>query len=595
MKNRLSLAISELKDNLEQRKALEHAGNCVLLAGPGTGKTQVMITKLAVMAETVSPGRKIACLTYSNQCVKELRNRVSLISPIALRSCFVGTVHSFCFQEIFRPFYELVTSKNPYEFRIPPKSVIDKIGLESIESIFPFREDIKWKEIQLFRRINILRETKDWHNNVLERPIIEEYEKRIEAQGLIDYDSIVLISLQLVKKHNWVRKILKAKFPALFVDEYQDLGAALHELVEELCFEEGIQLFAAGDPHQSIYAFNGSNPRLLEELANRENVTAIRLRKSYRWNPKSVNPLNGLEIACEDQVNKLDLRAFAERCNVYQCPKGHPEQIERIFTSIIPNLLDKRILPGEIGVLYQDKYQGNRLAEVAQKIGQKFCRFDKEGWYIRTRITDFLEICAKWSTGDENSCGLGLNQIFNDWQKLCNNWREDSENVLNQKICNFLFQGRNQKFSLGEWLTLFRQSEAFNDLASNFEIEDDLKEFEIFLESVSKKGALSSFTLEEFGKMGGDKEYLNLSTIHSSKGLEYRTVIIPFLDQGFFPRTYNSTLQDIHERRRLFHVAISRAKSDIHLLWSGHYENQYGRRFTYGPSIFLTEMGLTLE
>lgn len=593
MKNRLSLAISDLKNNLEQRKALEHTGNCVLLAGPGTGKTQVMVTKLAVLAETVSSGRKIACLTYSNQCVKELRNRISEISPIALRSCFVGTVHSFCFQEIFRPFYELATGANTYEFKIPPKSVIDKIGLESVKSIFPSRENIKWREIQLFRRINILRETKDWKDNVLERPIIEEYEKRLEAQGLIDYDSIVLISLLLVKKHNWVRKILKAKFSDLFVDEYQDLGIALHGLVEELCFAEGIKLFAAGDPHQSIYAFNGSNPRLLEELANRENVTAIRLKKSYRWSPQTANLLNRFEIAGQDHYNELDLSAFADRCEVHQCPKGHSEQIDRIFTSIIPDLLNKGVLPGEIGVLYQDKNQGNKLAEVAQKEGYKFCRFDKEGWYPKTRITDFLEICAKWSRCDKDSCGFGLNQIFNDWQKLCNNWREDSDNVMNQNICNFLFQGRKQSFSLFEWLSLFRQSEAFNDLEGNFEMNDDIKEFEILLERTSKNGVLASLTLEEFGKMGGDKDYLNLSTIHSSKGLEYRTVVIPFLDQGIFPWN-NSTPQNIDERRRLFHVAISRAKTDIHLLWSGCYENHYGRRLTNGPSIFLKEMGLAL-
>ena len=85
---------------------------------------------------------------------------------------------------------------------------------------------------------------------------------------MIDFDDMPLLAYRMTKEHDWIRDALRARFPVLFVDEYQDLGHALHELVLLLCCGGGIRLFAVGDADQSIYGFTGANPELLESLTN---------------------------------------------------------------------------------------------------------------------------------------------------------------------------------------------------------------------------------------------------------------------------------------------------------------------------------------
>src|SRR5882724_1211093 len=93
----------------------------------------------------------------------------------------------------------------------------------------------------------------------------------------------------MIQAHPWIQQALQARFPILFIDEYQDLGHALHELVLKLCFEAGIRLFAVGDGDQSIYAFAGANPDLLRSLAERDDVRDIHLRLNYRSGTKIID------------------------------------------------------------------------------------------------------------------------------------------------------------------------------------------------------------------------------------------------------------------------------------------------------------------
>ena len=117
---------------------------------------------------------------------------------------------------------------------------------------------------------------------------IEAYEAELRRKGLIDFDDMPLLAFKMIKDHGWIRDALRARFPILFVDEYQDLGHALHELVLLLCFQSGIRLFAVGDADQSIYGFIGANPELLRDLTARSDVTTLRLRFNYRSGAKII-------------------------------------------------------------------------------------------------------------------------------------------------------------------------------------------------------------------------------------------------------------------------------------------------------------------
>src|SRR5262249_38681400 len=108
------LAAEDLRDNPGQWRVYESRGHCVVLAGPGSGKTKVITTKLArILAEDVRPPRHVACITYSNECARELRRRLKRLGVDDRSRAFIGTVHSFCLQQVLRPFAHLAGSSFP--------------------------------------------------------------------------------------------------------------------------------------------------------------------------------------------------------------------------------------------------------------------------------------------------------------------------------------------------------------------------------------------------------------------------------------------------------------------------------------------------
>jgi len=164
-----------------------------------------------------------------------------------------------------------------------PVELPEKIFADSVDLILG-NENPKFVRTHFdkFRRSVLDRTSVAWLGSDRYAPLILEYERLLEQAGKIDFDSMVLAGLALIKNHAWIRKVLKAKYPILVVDEYQDLGTPLHQIVMHFCFGGGIRLFAVGDPDQSIYGFTGANPSLMDELTEREDVEVVHLRLNYR-------------------------------------------------------------------------------------------------------------------------------------------------------------------------------------------------------------------------------------------------------------------------------------------------------------------------
>jgi DNA helicase-2/ATP-dependent DNA helicase PcrA len=128
----------------------------------------------------------------------------------------------------------------------------------------------------------------EWQEDEQLAALVTRYEGLLRQGGMIDFDDMILIGLRLIESRRWVRRALRARFPVIVVDEYQDLGVSLHRIVESLCFGGGSRLFAVGDPDQSIYGFTGARPELLRELANSPRVESVRLPFNYRSGPTIV-------------------------------------------------------------------------------------------------------------------------------------------------------------------------------------------------------------------------------------------------------------------------------------------------------------------
>lgn len=382
-------AAEELRGNPGQWAAYESKGNCVMLAGPGSGKTKTLTTKIArLLHEDIRAPQGIACITYSTECARELKQRLDRLGIVESRRVFIGTVHGFCLQHVLIPYARLANIILPEPLAVADEDtkilfldrVIRKLGINEKTS------DVK-NRMERYRRTYLDREGSEWREkDEVTVAVIEQFEGLLHSGGYIDFDDMVLLGLRLIKENGWVRKALRAKFPVLVVDEYQDLGAPLHQIVLSLCMDAGVRLIAVGDPDQSIYGFTGANPELLRDLSVFPNVESVPLTLNYRC---------GKTIVASSMVTLGEDRGYTAAgehdgaITFWECPNGPEEQTELICKSIIPNILkdrDQRKL-GDIAVLYIDKYDANLITQAVKTSGFKYVGGDKDVRYPATPLT----------------------------------------------------------------------------------------------------------------------------------------------------------------------------------------------------------------
>lgn len=586
-------AAEELRDNPGQWKAYESAGNCVMLAGPGSGKTKTLTIKMArMLAEDVHAPSGIACITYSAECARELQRRLARLGIEESPNVFIGTVHSFCLKNVILPFGKLSDLGLPAEFAVASVGDQEVIFSESVKMVIGDENPARIKmRFDRYRRTHIDRDSEVFaETDPQMAQLIINYEKRLIASGLVDFDGMVLWGLQLLERHVWVRKAIRARFPILVVDEYQDLGLPLHRIVLSLCEKAGVRLLAVGDQDQSIYGFTGAMPELLGSLAEAPWVEPVRLRFNYRCGHQIVAA--SLTTLGEDRgyESKASQGGTVDFC---ECPNGIEEQARIICQQIIPSALNrlKGLTLGQIAVLYTDRNDGEVIARAAQEASFKFIRIDSGAAYRKTPLTRWLEDCAVWCAGGWCRGEPRMSSIIRSWFGFNRSIRAAEQRLqLRKQLVEFLFAHRDPKLPLATWLSQIRDqclSSAFN---SQLTLRDEHDVFKHLVEVASEDGQLAKFDIAMFSGQGGSPEHLNLITLHSAKGLEFDVVIMMGMDQGKVPSWSAQSPEAIREARRLFYVGLTRAKHEVHITYSGFTVDQYGRRHRNGASLFLLEL-----
>lgn len=279
-------AASQLRRNPGQWAAYESRGHCVVLAGPGSGKTKTLTTKMArMLAEDVREPRGVACITYNNECARELEDRLAALGVEPGGRVFIGTVHSFSLTQIILPYAKAAGLGLPEGFGVATRVERQTALAEAVARTVDGPTNPQDWDFRLgnHRRSILNRDSAEWRETDPElSELAEAYEAELRRRGLIDFDDMPLLAVRALRDNPWLQQALLAKYPILVVDEYQDLGVALHRMVMGLCFRAGMRLFAVGDADQSIYGFTGARPELLRRLSDREDVETIRLRLNYR-------------------------------------------------------------------------------------------------------------------------------------------------------------------------------------------------------------------------------------------------------------------------------------------------------------------------
>ena len=566
-------AAEELRANREQWRVYESEGNCVVQAGPGGGKTKTITVKIArLLGENVRRPRRLACITYSNACVGELRGRLRKLGVADDDRLLISTVHSFCLTELVLPYARLAGIAVPDPLMVASPSQAHELFrqayVQTVGAVCP-----NWFRLECnkLRRSIVDRKSAEWKNSDRrETSVVKAYEGLLLQNGVIDFDGLVLVGLELVENHEWVRRSIESKYPVIVIDEYQDLGLPLHRMVTALMSKAGVRVIAVGDPDQSIYGFTGAKPSLLRTLEKFPHVEAIRLKLNYRCADRIIKASQTL-LTDPGDFESHDGRQG--EIQIYEVERDVRGQADYALGTVVPALLKANPTwkLGDIALLYRTLNEGQAIADAADDIGMRYFRSDNGSPIKRSRLTEWLTEAAKWCSGGWESGVVSLADLLRSWRLMRRSLTREADALeARARLIASLFAHRDGSMQLRKWLVALRDAA----LADAFDQEPGLAEekdnFEDLLKAAEKGGALESYTVEIFGNQGKSPDQINLMTLHSSKGLEFEAVIMVGLEAGAFPNVYERTQEQIDEAARLFYVGVTRAKNTVHLMYESN-------------------------
>lgn len=595
MSTRYSEKLSRLEKDKYQKAAFESLNNTVVLAGPGSGKTTVLTLKAMHLLNGVIPEpRGLACLTYSREAAREFTERLKELGMVGGNNIFLGTVHSFCLSEILGKFSDVYSLNIPTPIKII--SGKEKVKLfEEAKHIVQCNNYLKIEKMDCARMLNIAGVS----NITIDRDedvelIADEYEKLLFQAGCIDYETIIIESTKLLQEKPYVRECISAKYPWLLIDEYQDLGRPLHEMVLSLIDHTNIKFFAVGDPDQSIYSFQGAVPDYLRELAERSDVTKIVLRNNYRSNQDIVD---GSELVLDQRRGYIAKTREGENA-VYKFIEMNEElddQIQYFVKNIVPRLVDAEIPYEEIAVLVGNNTECNSIALRCQK--ENIPYYIVKHQFNRSDFVKWVENCASWIEGNTD---ILFSELGDFWISLISDNGSqyitcDENLIIREHLHKVLKQSKTYEKSLTQWFVFLREELRFDYyLDHNVFFQDERENIDNLVEEMS--GAeYSDYGIDKFCKIGKPENQIVISTRHSSKGLEFEAVIMMGMEEDHFPNYYaKNDAKMLEEANRLCFVCVSRAKRICILMRSNYYtitlKNGGSWKKRFNPSRYWTQL-----
>jgi DNA helicase-2/ATP-dependent DNA helicase PcrA len=576
----------------EQKAAVRCDDDLMLTACPGSGKTRVIVSKLARVLDTVrDTPRAVACITYTNAAVHEIEARLRLnIQPGDDRYYDICTIHSFCLNNIFRPFcYLLDGYANGFQVLTPESEEFEEHVIAVCAQFG--RHDLKFKDFEEFTQLRIDLEGNPVGNAIESGGVTAEmanaYWGRIRKAGLIDFANIIYFSLKLLEQHSEILDYVASKFAWLLVDEFQDTTDLQVEILALIAKRGRTKFLLVGDPYQSIFRFAGARPDLAEAFAAKIGArTDLFLTGNFR----SSKPILAQAELLFSRSPAMEALGSAKKFKEVPGWQQGTSAFEIVTDHFLPALEGLGIPIGEAAILAPTWFTlfplGRQLREYGISIvgpGARPYRRNRQfaplaeqvcGYLMEPRPEAIISIERTVFTTLLDVTGRAHFDVFSYKGRVV---------VFKLLACAQELHGAHA--GAIEWLenAAAAFSEVLVDEGYLSRAEQGILRMsveEMKTDMRNNRVDLDNLTIDELGIYATPEAALKLSTLHNSKGREYMAVAMIDLHEGRIPSYYAKTAPEIEEQKRLFYVGVTRAKR--FLLYA---TDDSGRR--NGPSRFL--------
>jgi ATP-dependent DNA helicase UvrD/PcrA len=617
-------------------------GPLLVIAGAGSGKTRTLTYRVAYLLENGIDPRNVLLLTFTNKAARQMLDRVANLLPVDASGLWGGTFHSIGNRMLRRHggalgysngftimdredqkdlINTVITSAgiDPKEIRFPKGDVLAEIFSFAINTERPM-EQLLAEKFPYF--LSLVDKIKDVH---------QRYEKKKKVTNSMDFDDLLEKTLLMLKQNEGIAAVYRRQFQFILVDEYQDTNKIQADFIDTLARDHK-NVMVVGDDAQSIYSWRGANFQNILEFPKRyPDAQIFKIELNYRSVPEILEVANAA-IAANVQQFRKNLQPTRESNSfkpaVVALNDGS-EQAQFVAQRIL-ELRDEDVDLNEIAVLYRAHYHAIELQLELSRRGIPYqitsgIRFFEQA-HIKD-VTAFIRFVA--NPRDEVAFkrmvkllpGIGNRSANNLWLAWERSLNESGEiNSWGARLLPMSVTAKSKKSweqlahtldeiapggrpnPPSEMITSIVEA-IYDDYAkvnfTNYELRrEDLNQLAAFArqfkdadEFLSQLALISNVDAEAAPNQTADREAVNLSTVHQAKGLEFHTVFVIWLTDGMFPSSRSLDTGDaLEEERRLFYVAITRARDELYLTYphmrlSGGFGDVFQR-----PSRFLKEI-----
>ena len=634
-----------MKLNPQQQQAVEYPdGPCLVLAGAGSGKTRVIINKIAHLVGRCgySP-KQIAAVTFTNKAAREMKERVAhSIGKEQSRGLIVSTFHTLGFDIIKREYKLLGFKANMTLFdEHDQMALLKELTADDLQEDKDLLRELvsaisNWKN-DLIMPQQALTQARDEKYQTFAK-CYERYSNQIRAYNALDFDDLIMLPTLLFKQNEEVRSKWQEKIRYLLVDEYQDTNTSQYELIKLLVGRHG-RFTVVGDDDQSIYSWRGARPQNMVRLRDDfPNLQVIKLEQNYRSTRRILHCAN---ILIDNNEHVFDKKLFSNlgegaKLQIIEA-KNEEHEAERVVGELIAHRFTHKTQYKDYAMLYRGNHQSRLLEKVLMQNRIPYKISGGTSFFSRVEIKDMMAYLRVLVNQDDDAAFLRIVntpkreigtatleklgtlaqekhislfeavfdfdliqritpkaynalQGFARWLVELNDelLRAEPEQAVRRMLADIHYEEY-----LYEYATSAKAAEMQSkNVATLFDWVADMLKGDEFNEPMSLSQVVTRLTLRDMLERGEDDDQANqvqLMTLHASKGLEFPHVFLIGMEEGILPHQTSIDEDNVAEERRLAYVGITRAQQTLCFTLCKE-RRQFGELIKPEPSRFLLEL-----